>query len=480
MARNRKSRRHSRRGIVAAFVALALTAVLTIVAVSLDGGSLQDRRRNAQAVADAAAMAAAADLYTNNPVSGLDPSGSAKAAALAVAAANGYANDAVNLNAGNGGGNGGNGNGNIGVYASSTSSVTVNIPPLQGPYTGLSGYIEVLISYYQPVYFGRVAGVQQKEVQARAVSRGGWTGTGAGVIVLDPTGSGAFSTQGNGSFVDTQGPIIINSNNSSAVVIGGGGSITATAAYITGNWTSNGGGTLQTSPSSNQIFTNYHPTPDPYAYIAEPAAPSDGTISSTNIPGGGKTYHLTPGRFAYNGNSKIPNFTSGDVVYFGQASCNSNGGIYYIDGGGLTSNGANLLMEPGQSGGIMFFNNPRSGAQSNAINIAGNATGNVILSGLTSGPYAGIILFQERSSNVGLSVTGNGNFSMTGAFYAAGANLSVTGGGGSTLTANGTPVAGSQIGSQYISYDLTLGGGGNIYMGYGGDTGRTRTVTLVE
>src|SRR5215472_2752622 len=95
-----------RRGVIVVLVALCLTAILGIVAIALDGSLLLDQRRGVQAAADAAALAAAIDLYTkyltNN---GLDPTGTAKASGLSVAAANGYKNDGT------------------------SSTVTVNIPP---------------------------------------------------------------------------------------------------------------------------------------------------------------------------------------------------------------------------------------------------------------------------------------------------------------------------------------------------------------
>lgn len=54
-----------RRGTVAVIVALSLVAVLSVVALALDGGILYEDRRDIQAAADAAALAAADDLFNN-------------------------------------------------------------------------------------------------------------------------------------------------------------------------------------------------------------------------------------------------------------------------------------------------------------------------------------------------------------------------------------------------------------------------------
>src|ERR1700682_4237190 len=54
-----------RRGAVMPWVLLSATVIFGVVALGLDGGRLMDERRHAQATADAAALAAANDLYQN-------------------------------------------------------------------------------------------------------------------------------------------------------------------------------------------------------------------------------------------------------------------------------------------------------------------------------------------------------------------------------------------------------------------------------
>ena len=84
-------RGNHRRGAVAVLVAVCLTVLVAIAAVALDGGLLQYSRRRAQAAADAAALAAADDLFQHYPVNaGLDPNGTAQHTAQSTAAANGF------------------------------------------------------------------------------------------------------------------------------------------------------------------------------------------------------------------------------------------------------------------------------------------------------------------------------------------------------------------------------------------------------
>src|SRR5262245_62449857 len=113
-----------RPGTVAVLVAVSMIALLSMVALSLDGGTLLAERRHSQATSDSAALSAACDLYdkywTN---SGADPDGIAKTSALKTAFANGYKNDGT------------------------LSKVTVNIPPLSVPYQHLRSYAEVVVEY---------------------------------------------------------------------------------------------------------------------------------------------------------------------------------------------------------------------------------------------------------------------------------------------------------------------------------------------
>ena len=468
-----------RRGIVAVFVAVCLVALLSVAALSVDGGMMFLELRRARATSDAAAMAAACDLFKNYPSNlGKDPAGTAKSSALAVASSNGYTNDGT------------------------TSTVTVNIPPASGIYKGLDSYAEVIVTYNMSTAFGRIFGKSSVPVSARAVSRGAWAAPNDGVLVLNYTGKATLSTQGNGAFTETGGPVIVNSNNASATVTTGNGSLVAPEFLLTGGVTASGNASLVSSPVPGQIFEGVHPTPDPLAYLAPPAVPPDGTMTTINnpaisdLPAGMASivtnisqyktmYIMTPGRY-----TNLPTFTSGDLVIMDQASANNAGGVFYVDGGGFKSTGASIMMDKFYNGGVMIYNQPASTADSQKIQITGNSAGTVDLSPLSSGPYAGMMLWQDRTSPVNTLVEGNGTFSVKGTFYAAGALLNINGNGktstggatGGYYDANGNYVSGaSQIGSQYVSNDLSLGGNGNIKIFYSGPaTARTRIITLVE
>jgi hypothetical protein len=419
-----------RKGNVVVVVAVSLVAILSFTALALDGGQLMDKRRQAQSVSDSAALAAAGNLYVNwwaNGVAeeGLDPTGSARAAALAEASANGYV-DGVN-----------------------GCTVTVNIPPLSGPFAGQPCHVEVIISAVQPQYFSKIFGTTTVPYGSRSVARGRRGGISNAIITLDPSGKGSLNTGGNGTITVKGAPVQVNSNDPEAMISNGGASMSAQQFLVAGSpgWATPGGGTL-TGP----IVSGSPPIPDPLANLPYPD-PAAMTVQSTKgiNNAGNKTLNLQPG--VYQGGITA---TGGTV--------NMAPGVYYMQGGGFKIGGqANL-----NGTGVMIFNDPQS--NSDVLSIAGS--GSIVLSPPLTGPYQGVLLFQNRSATAPVSVTGSAGTTMTitGTFYAAAATLAVSGNGNQQT-----------IGSQYISYDLSLTGNGSYYCSWTPDlTPGIRELKLVE
>jgi hypothetical protein len=394
---------HPRRGTVAVLMALGLTGLLGFAALSLDGALLHQDRRTAQAAADSAALAAAGNLFTNwRTNKGQDPAGTAASDALAAAAANGFSNDNVN------------------------STVTVNIPPLSGDHIGQAGYVEVIVQQFQQRAFSAIWSSGRISVQARAVARGTWIPYNNGILVLDPTSSGSLSSNG-GSSVTTNAKIIVDSSSASGIVVTGGGVLTAPEFDVTGvpGTSTSGGGAINGTVLDDQV-----PTPDPLAYLPEPD-PTNMTVQSkktVKLQNQG-SLSLQPGVFKGG-----INVTGGDLTLAP--------GIYYMDGGGFSFSGTGSLNAPG----VMIVNAPQQ--NSDVINITG--TGAINISPMTTGLYEGISFWQTRTSTNTLTISGGGSGSITGTFYAQHGTLKVSGGGGGS------------VGSQYISWDVVLGGNGTF------------------
>jgi Flp pilus assembly protein TadG len=411
--------------MVAAQVALCMGSLCGVAAFAIDCGMMYEYRRRAQAATDAAALAAAEDLYSHYISGrGIDPDGTAVASAKTTASANGFTSDG------------------------STSTVTVNIPPKSGNFVNQAGFAEVIITYYQTRAFSGVFGTGNIPITARSVARGLWTSYANGIILLNPTGSGALTDTGGGSVVVTGASIIIDSSSSSAAVDKGGGTATASQFLITG---SPGDLVVGNGQFIGGIESGVIPTLDPLAYLPEPDVSSLSQQSNSTLKfQNSDTVTLNPG--VYNGG----------IAASANANLTLNPGIYYMNGGGFSITGGAGIT----ANGVMIYNAPNN--KNDVVTISG--TGLVNMTGPTSGIYQGISVFQDRTSSAPLSLSGSGNMNINGTVYGAQAILNLIGNGAQNV-----------VGSQYIVYDMTASGNGNATIKWTSDTSsRTRRIGLVE
>ena len=305
------TRRSCRAGAVAPLVAFCLVALIGFVAIAVDGGVLLDRRQTLQAAADAAALAAAQDLYANYLTNqGQDQNGTALQAALDNASDNGYP----------------------------SGNVTVNIPPTSGPFKDLVGYAEVIVTYDQQRYFSALFGKSKIQLTARAVAQGRAYATKAGIIILHPTASGALTMNGGGTVTVVGVPIIIDSNAPDAGLAKGGGTASAPEFHIVGVPGTSGSGYW-----NGTIKNGQQPVPDPLAYLPEPNPNSMYLISknATHYAGNSnKTVKIEPGIY------------QGGISVSGQVSLQMAPGIYYMEGGGFSFTGQGNL----EASGVMIVN----------------------------------------------------------------------------------------------------------------------------
>ena len=450
------TQRTTRSGTVALITAVLLSTMLGMVGFAIDGGMIISEKRHAQSVADAAAMGGACILYQNFPsdLSGnsynLNGSshGAARTEAVNVAGRNGYSGSGANSAHG--------------------TSVSVNFPPNIGsgwPTTITSiyndtstpsstydgrigdGCIEVQVFYWMPRYFTTVWGTDLVKIAARAVARGSWMSPKDGVIVLDYDPDTSLVDKGNGTVTVTGGGFVVNSSHPSAAVqLTGNGAIVAESFNVTGGVSLSGSNSaITTSPTSGQIFSGVHPTPDPLAYLPAPSQPADATFTQV-----GSTYTLPPGRY-----TSLPNFTNGDIVNF------TGNGTYWFDtnfvSNGATLNGSNLLI----------YQN------SGSFSVAGNDNGRINLSPQNDGVYQDLIFWQPTTNTNNISVAGEGGLAIRGTFYAPNALITVTG--------EGTTQTGNAFGSQFVSYKFKAAGNGNIDINYSGqNAAKARVLCLVE
>jgi hypothetical protein len=418
-----------RPGITAPTLAISLIAIFGVMAVAIDGGLMLADRHRVEAAADAAALAAAIDLFQNWQTNkGVDANGTAAASAQATAKDNGFA-DGVN-----------------------SVSVTVNIPPQSGAYQAQPGYAEVIITMQEQRFFSNVLGSGTIQLAGRAVARGTMAGKNNGIIILDPKSSNALTTTNTANITVTNGNIIVDSSDAKGATISNSGNISAVEMDFTGNpgYFSSGTGQF-----IGKILSNQAPTPDPLANLPPPPqmAPNFSNINISALPkiGSGVPGWPSPGdpngwtlpAGTYNNGLHISDNISSHTYTL-------QSGMFCFKGGGLSLSG-NAAIKSAPDGVLLYFN---SGG---ALNIS--AGGPVTLSPLQYGPYANITIYQDRSNTSQDSITGQstGSLNITGTVYTPAAQFTLTGAG-----------ANYAIGSQYIVYDLVVTGSGTFNVVYNG------------
>jgi len=465
----RTSSPERRRGAVIVLILLSLTLMLSMVALTWDGGQALAERRNAQAAADAAVMTAAADLFTNwqSNGGGFDASGTATTHAQAVAALQGYStsNITVNLN-------------------KSRSDVTnQNVKYLGGPNQGQAlgeGYVEVIISYDQPATFSAIFGSGSVNVTARAVAAAQWVYV-PPIIVLNQTAAAAlFLGTGSGTVYVPNNPVYVNSSAS--------GSGSSAAMYAD---TTTSSGTMQAPqynvvgtassgfnyiapnppnpnfPSTGYLRTETRPVPDPLSLIP---AINPATLPTQNLSAmynsSTNTYNLQPG--SYPGGIFIG---SGPPLFLpATANVTMAQGVYYMNGGGFTYSGSGNITAPDGSSqaSVMIYN---GGSSPGSVIIQTTGTVNLAPLPPSFGLEQGITIFQDRSiSNLGVTLThtpgGTTAWNIIGCIYAANDTVTVS-------RSNDT-----SMGSQFICNALNLYGTGNMYIT--GNYVLSRGLTRVE
>jgi hypothetical protein len=252
--------------------------------------------------------------------------------------------------------------------------------------------VETIVTRDNPTYFMRLFGMSSAPVSARSVAR--VTSSPNCIYVLDPAASNALLATGNGNATVRCG-IVVDSSSSTAAAANGNGCISATAITIVGNYNSksNGCGLQPTPTTGNSVV------PDPLAYLTPPTV---GPCDQTNYALSIGTATINPG--VYRGGITISGAAT--ILYV-------NPGTYVLNGGGLAVSGqANIIGT-----GVMFYNTGNATHPYAPLSLTGGSITALIAP--VSGPYEGILFFQDRSisSTVDNIIAGGSLSIYTGALY---------------------------------------------------------------
>lgn len=348
--------------------ALCMTVLLGFLALAVDVGLLFHSRRTIQTAADSGAIAGAEEINY----------GDVTRASQTDAARNGVMNGFQG------------------------AVVTVNNPPVNGPFAGKAGYVEVIASQPQPTYFMNAFGRNSVSVVGRAVAT--MTPTQNCIYTLNPTGVDFFIS--GGAFVQMQGcGILDESSSSNALQASGGATLSAALIGVVGGYSTTGGATIAPNPS-----TGINPSSDPLAYLSPPLFNSSSCLPNPYL-GNGVTATLgSGGTTCYNGLS----IAGGSTVTF-------NSGIYVINGQFSVNGGAAL-----SGSGVTFYL-----PQGASVSISGGA--GLSLTAPNSGTFNGILFYQDRTDTQAALITGGSSSILEGILYFPDAELTLNGGSSSQV-----------------------------------------------
>jgi Flp pilus assembly protein TadG len=331
MTRTRQS------GQTTLLVAMILTVLLACVSIASDFGLFQNDRRKMQNAADSAAMAGEQEINAGN-------AGAAVSAAKHDAALNGYTDGASQI------------------------TVTVNNPPLNGPHSGDSNAVEVIVSRVQPTMLLKFVNISTITISARAVAIEG--NAPYCIMALNPTATNAISLFG-ASLLQTCA-IVDDSNASKAFGIFGVALWHASSIGIVGGYD------FDLLPFvSPRPVTGIAPVKDPLAHLQ---APSIGSCDHTN-------YSLGPIGIG----TLSPGVYCGGITITGVALLHLQPGTYVIRGGGLNVLGASVMTGTG----VTFYLTGDSTYPYGGVNIVGATINSLVAP--TSGAMEGILFFQDRN-----------------------------------------------------------------------------------
>ncbi|MCK1421166.1 hypothetical protein IVB14_03045 [Bradyrhizobium sp. 180] len=394
--------------------ALLMPVLVGTAGLGTEVGWWYYKHKNMQSAADSGAVSAATAASA-----GTDPLSEAKA----VTANYGYANGSNNV------------------------TVTVNQPPKTGNHASNSQAIEVIVSQPQQRLLSALFGSDPVLITARSVALPN-SGTGC-VLALNSSASPAVNVSGGNQLNLIKCNLYSNSSASPSLNVAGSASVAANQVGVVGDVSG-----ASSITASNGIKTHISPVADPYANVSPPARPSC-TNAKITVNANGKTNSLDPGCYM------------GSITVNAGAVLNLSPGIYYLDGANLSVAGNATIAG---SGVTLVFTG--SGSDWGTASIGSNATIN--LTAPTSGPTKGIVMYGDRNMPAGtaFNLTGGSTQNFGGAIYLPKANLSFSGG-------NGTSTSCTKI----IADTLTFSGTSNLQVNctaLGTATIGSQTAQLIE
>jgi len=422
-------RNRCRRGIAAVWIVLICVFLVGMIGLAVDAAYIFFTGQQLQDAADAAALAGAQKICWGT----LDQ---ARALAQTTAASNWAANTPVllSLNEENAAA------GDIVIGRFRRSSQTFK-PTLTG-----ANAIKVMAS--RPdlgsgrlgLFFGPLFGLADVGLTRGAIAMT-IDGNGAAILCLNPTAPRALNIHGSLSVIVTDGAIHVNSTDPDAAVFGGGTGVELDVSDINiGCDYPEGYSPIDDSINFDGNLNDAAPyQEDPLLFLQDHVPPAGTPLAS---PSGNATADITidPGYYP-------------DGIKWNSGTLRLNPGVYAFEGDGLQITGGNFIagdFSQGPPDGVLIYVN---GGKKAKIKLTGN--GITKIAPMTSGPYAGVSLWQDVNCTNDAVINGTDQMSLGGTLYLPGAHLTLTG-------------TAESYGNQVIANTVEIGGSSFIRIDYDG------------
>jgi hypothetical protein len=269
------------------------------------------------------------------------------------------------------------------------------------------------------------------------------------IVILNGTASGALSLSGNAG-ITIPGNLVVDSTSTTALTESGSAHISAAGIQVVGGASRGGNATWSPAP-----VTGAASVADPLAGLT---APTGGTAQGSVNLSGTSSLTINPGVYQ-------------QISVSGNARLTLNPGVYILAGGGLTVSGNASIS----GSGVTLYNTesafPNPGGTYGGITLSGNGAFN--LTAPTSGPYAGVVLFQARTNTRAIALSGNAAEGLGGTVYAPAAllylsgnaslagpvvvnELALTGNAASTQAVDASDVSGGDAAGQLLAGNLEV------------------------
>lgn len=381
-----------RKGTVIVFVALAMPVLVGGMGLGAKTGYRYYNQRLLQHAADFAAHAGAVHKYKDENKAQID------LAALNVAESS--------------------------EYDHTLGTITVNIPPASGAFTGEPSAVEVILTETRPRLFSAIFSDTPVVIAARAVAAANGLVQPACILALSTTASPALTVTGSTNIKLTDCAVASNSTADDSFKMSGLGS------YLETDCVATVGGAETTSNltlvNCDSPTTLPHPgVQDPYWWIPEPTGIDCQTMypgKNTKVGKPNQTTTVTatdPWDISEDPplEVKVMRFCNGLDV---KGDVTFDPGVYIIENGNFTVSGTTTPKISGE-GVTFYFTN------GGAAKIAANAQLDLKAPEEGDGPYAGILFFGGYDDTDAHIIQGNSLSTLTGAIYMPASEVTFSG-----------------------------------------------------